>query len=326
MKVLVTGSSGHLGEALVRTLRTLKYDIVSVDIKPSTFTSHIGSINDPGFVKECMKGVKVVYHTATLHKPHIATHQIQDFIDTNISGTLILLEQAVAAKVPAFIYTSTTSTFGDALRPGMDKPAAWITEDVAPIPKNIYGITKTAAEDLCYLFHKKQGLNCLILRTSRFFFEEDDDKLRRETFNDSNLKANELLYRRVDLEDAVSAHLLASEKATEIGFGRYIISATTPFSKEHRLDLRSNLEEVLTVLYPDYVAAFKKINWKMLQGIDRVYINDLARKDLGWKPKYCFSHVLKCIRDEHYTFSELSRIVGAKGYHSEIFSEGPYPV
>jgi nucleoside-diphosphate-sugar epimerase len=48
-------------------------------------------------------------------------------------------------------------------------PAAWITEEVAPIPRNIYGVTKVAAEDLCELFHRNERLACLILRTSRFF-------------------------------------------------------------------------------------------------------------------------------------------------------------
>ena len=61
----------------------------------------------------------------------------------------ILLEEAVAARVESFVYTSTTSVFGDALVPPQGAPAAWITEEVAPVPKNIYGVTKAAAEDLC---------------------------------------------------------------------------------------------------------------------------------------------------------------------------------
>lgn len=123
--------------------------------------------------------------------------------------------------VRSFIFTSTTSTFGSALTPPADAPAAWITEEVTPIPKNIYGVTKTAAEALCELFYGNHHLPCLILRTSRFFPEADDHKETREAYSDSNIKANELLYRRVELEDVVSAHLLALEKAPEIGFDRY---------------------------------------------------------------------------------------------------------
>ena len=105
-----------------------------------------------------MAGVHTVLHAATLHKPHVATHSRQEFVDTNITGTLNLLEEAVAAGVQAFVFTSTTSVFGDALIPPAGAPAAWITEDVTPVPKNIYGVTKAAAEDLCQLFHRNHGL------------------------------------------------------------------------------------------------------------------------------------------------------------------------
>src|SRR5262245_55656270 len=225
MKILVTGSTGHLGEALVRTLRTMHVDVVGVDIKASAFTNGTGSIVDRDHVKDCLRGVTAVLHTATLHKPHVATHPRQSFVDTNITGTLNLLEEAVAAGVSPFIFTSTTSVFGRALMPQDSEPAVWVTEDVVPVPRNIYGVTKHAAEDLCELFHRKFGVACLILRTSRFFPEEDDSREIRETYEDRNIKANEFLYRRVDLQDVVSAHLLALERASSIGFGKYIISA-----------------------------------------------------------------------------------------------------
>ena len=109
-------------------------------------------------------GVRVVLHTATLHKPHIATHARQDFVDTNITGTLNLLEEAAGGR-GRLRFTSTTSAFGRALTPLQGAPAAWITEDVTPVPRNIYGVTKTAAEDLCELFHRDYGLACVILRT-----------------------------------------------------------------------------------------------------------------------------------------------------------------
>src|SRR5262245_47144088 len=124
MKILVTGSSGHLGEALMRTLPALGHETVSIDITPSPFTQVTGSIVDRVLVEGCMRGVDVVLHAATLHKPHVISHSRQDFVDTNITGTLNLLEAAVAHKVRAFIFTSTTSTFGDALTPPAGAPAA----------------------------------------------------------------------------------------------------------------------------------------------------------------------------------------------------------
>src|SRR4051812_16632776 len=141
MKILITGSSGHLGEALMRTLADGPHEALGVDLLRSPFTNVVGSIADRAVVDACMHGVDAVLHTATLHKPHVSTHRRQDFIDTNITGTLNLLEAAVANRVRSFVFTSTTSAFGDTLTPPRGEPAAWITEGVVPIPKNIYGAT-----------------------------------------------------------------------------------------------------------------------------------------------------------------------------------------
>lgn len=256
MTILVTGSAGHLGEALMRVLRERGHDACGLDIKPSPFTDCVGSIADRAFVERSMEGVRRVIHAATLHKPHVATHSRQDFIDTNITGTLTLLEAAVAAGVEAFVFTSTTSTFGSALTPAPDEPAAWVTEDVVPVARNIYGVTKVAAEGLCELFARRQRLPVVVLRTSRFFPEEDDDPARRALYETANVQANELLYRRVDIEDVVSAHLLAMERAGDIGFGRYIVSATTPFGPDDLAGLRRDAPAVVERLYPGCAALF----------------------------------------------------------------------
>jgi UDP-glucose 4-epimerase len=332
MTVLVTGSAGHLGEALMRTLRTASRPVLGVDIKPSAFTDRVGSICDRAFIEQCMRGVRTVIHSATLHKPHVATHTKQDFIDANITGTLVLLEAAVAAGVECFLYTSTTSTFGAALTPAAGEPAAWVTEGVVPIPKNIYGVTKLAAESLCELFSRKHNLPALVLRTSRFFPEDDDDASVRSEYETANSQANELLYRRVDVEDVVAAHFLAEQKMRasgfqpEAGFRRYIISATTPFRRSDLAELRRDAAEVVRRLFPDCEALYEARGWKLFPSIDRVYVNELAVAELGWRPKYDFQHVLACLRAGKDFRSQLAREVGAKGYHATVFDRGPYPV
>ena len=326
MKLLVTGSSGHLGEALVRTLRRLGQDVIGLDIKASPFTDTVGSIADRGYVRQWVRGVYAVYHTASLHKPHVATHARQDFIETNVTGTLHLLEEAVAAGVTAFVLTSTTSAFGGALTPPDGAPAAWVTEDVRPVPKNIYGVTKTAAEDLSELFHRLHKLACVVLLTSRFFSEVDDDAAVRSAYEDGNVKVNEYLHRRVDLQDVVDAHLLAVEKAPAIGFGRYIISATTPFQPEDLAELRANAPAVVRRRVPDYEPEYARRGWKMFPGIERVYVNERARRELGWRPRYDFRYVLNLLKSGADIRSPLARAVGSKGYHAHRrFADGPYP-
>jgi nucleoside-diphosphate-sugar epimerase len=311
MKVLVTGSAGHLGDALARTLRDQGHDVVGMDILDGS------SITDRACVRERMAGVQSVLHAATLHRPHVVTHERQQFVDTNVTGTLILLEEAVRAGVESFIFTSTTGVF---------QAHGWVTEDVMPVPKNIYGLTKRAAEDLCEMFHRREQLPCVILRTSRFFPEEDDDRTVRDAYPNDNSKVNELLHRRVDIEDAVSAHLLAIARAPEIGFGRYIVSATTPFSLADVPELRANAPAVVRRLVPEYEAEYARRGWKMMPNIDRVYVNERARTQLGWQPRHDFRSVIERLKAGGDPQSPLARVVGSKGYHSEVFSDGPYPV
>lgn len=325
MNILVTGSAGHLGEALMRTLRQTAHPVTGTDVTPSAFTDEVGSITDQGHVRRCMAGIDAVIHTATLHKPHVGTHTRQEFVDTNITGTLNLLEEAVAAGVGAFVFTSTTSTFGDALTPPPGAPAAWITEEVTPVPKNIYGVTKMAAENLCELFYRNQRLPCLILRTSRFFPEADDNPETRAAYEDGNVKANEFLYRRVELEDVVSAHLLALEKALSIGFGRYIISTTTPFTQADLGELQVDAPQVVKRLFPDYEAIYARRGWRMFPTVDRVYVNQRARDELGWRPRYDFRHVLDLLQAGEEPRSPMARAIGSKGYHPQRFGEEPYP-
>jgi len=310
----------------MRVLQGTAHHALGLDLKPSPFTHVTGSITDRDLVRRSVHGVDAIVHTATLHKPHVATHDRQDFVDTNVTGTLNLLEEAVSSGVTCVVFTSTTSAFGRALIPPPDAPAAWVTEDVRPVPKNIYGVTKVAAEDLCELFHVTHRLPCIVLRTSRFFPESDDDPAVRAAYEDGNAKANEFLFRRVDLHDVVDAHLLAIEKGPSIGFARYIVSATTPFLPEDLPALRTAAPRVVALRVPAYADEYRRRGWTMFPSIERVYVNERARRDLGWQPRYNFERIVASLKNGETSGSELARVVGSKGYHDREFADGPYPL
>ena len=317
----MTGSSGHLGEALVRVLRGEGEDVVGLDALASETTDMVGSIDDRACVRRCVQGADAVLHAATLHKPHVGSHSWSEFVETNVTGTMTLLEEAVAAGVGRFVFTSTTSAFGRALTPAPGEPAAWITEDVRPVPRNIYGVTKVAAEDLCALAHRNQGLACLVLRTSRFFPESDDDPAKRAAHTDANLKVNEFLHRRLDVEDAVGAHLCGIDRAPALGFGRYIISATTPLQPDDAALLRRDAPAAVSRRVPGWEAVYAQLGWRMTASIDRVYDSSRARAELGWQPRHDFASVLARARDTGDYRSPLAREIGVKGYHPD----GIYP-
>ena len=120
--------------------------------------------------------------------------------------------------------------------------------------------------------------------------------------------------------------MLAIQKAPEIGFGRYIISATTPFTKNDLKDLRNKPYEVVYRLFPSCQAVYSARGWRLFPSIDRVYVNTRATQVLGWRPLYDFQHVLECVAREKDFRSPLARQVGSKGYHSSVFKDGRYPV
>jgi len=326
VKVLVTGSSGHLGEALMRILPGFGHEVIGLDLVAGRFTDLVGSVADRLLVQQALTGMDAIVHTATLHKPHVATHSKQKFIDVNITGTLTLLEEAILQDIGRFVFTSTTSAFGVALSPPAGAPAAWITEAVGGVPKNIYGVSKTAAENLCELFARNYELSCTVLRVSRFFPEVDDNKATRDAFDDINSKANEFLFRRVDLEDAAIAHEHALHRAPDSGFAKYIISATSPFNNRQLAELRTDPAAVIAGRYPKFRQVYDAAGYHMFAGISRVYVNDRARTELNWSPKYDFGKVLCQIEAGEPVGSELARKVGIKGYHNETFDVGPYPV
>jgi UDP-glucose 4-epimerase len=324
VRILVTGSAGHLGEALVRTLRDAGHDVVGLDLLPSPWTTLVGSVADPEVVRRAVDGADAVLHTATLHKPHVGTHTRQQFVETNVAGTLALLERSAAEGVGAFVLTSTTSAFGRALTPAEGEPAAWVDEDVVPVPKNVYGVTKTTAEDLAQLVARDEGLPVVVLRTSRFFPEDDDDPQVRASTSLLNRQVDELLHRRVDLADVVQAHLLAVEQAPRLGFGRYVVSATTPFGRGDLAELRTDAAAVVRRLFPDAEEVYAAQGWRLPTSLDRVYVNARARADLGWEPGHDFRSALDALAAGEDPRSALALTVGAKGYHAE--STGPYTV
>ena len=224
------------------------------------------------------------------------------------------------------MFTSTTSAFGEALRPAPGAPAAWIDESVASVPKNIYGVTKTAAEDLCQLFARRFDLPGTVLLTARFFPEPDDNPDVRASMSDLNAKAIEFLHRRVDLADAATAHLDALAPRDAPIFERFVISAPSPFRPVDAPRLRDDLAGLLALRCPGALETLEAAGLSLPRGLDRVYDSRAACDRLGWRPAFDFARILDQIRSGDPIGSQLARDVGPKGYHGARYRDGLYPV
>ncbi|SFO92025.1 UDP-glucose 4-epimerase [Mesorhizobium sp. NFR06] len=303
MRILLTGASGWLGSALAPRLRSLGHELIGLDPVPSKQTEVVGSVADRQLVLRTVgeNGIEAIVHSGALHKPNIEHHENADFVATNVQGTLNLLDAAVTCGVQRFVFTSTTSLMiSQAIRAGLRGgagKAAWLTEEMAPEPRNIYGVTKLSAEHLCRLYHLQYGLPVVVLRTARFFPEADDMAHAIEQ-SDANTKANELLFRRLTVEDAAEAHVAALEKAPQLGFDTFIISAPTPFRPQDCAELIADAPAVVARYFPDYPTLYARKGWTMFTSIDRVYDPSRARVRLGFVCRTSFADVLAALGAE----------------------------
>ncbi len=296
MRVIISGSSGWLGRFLAPRLRKDGHEVTGLDVAPGADTDVLGSVADRALIQRVFAehGIEAVIHSGALHKPDIVRYPRQAFIDVNVTGTLNLLEAAVAAGNDRFVFTSTTSLMvSEALHGGRIGQAAWMTEDYGPLqPRNIYGITKLAAEQTCGLVHREQGLAVCILRTSRFFPEDDDTHSRP---SGPNIKANEFLNRRLTVEDAAEAHVAALAKAPELGFDTFIVSAPPPFSPQECEALAYDAAAVVESHFPEAAALYARAGWTLPERIDRVYVPAAAEERLGFRARTDFASVLEAI-------------------------------
>jgi UDP-glucose 4-epimerase len=298
LRILLTGSSGWLGRFLAPRLREEGHQVTGLDVAPGADTDVIGTFADRALIDRLFgdHGIEAVIHSGALHKPDIVRYPRQAFIDVNVTGTLNLLEAAAAAGNDRFVFTSTTSLMvSEALhRAALDR-AAWMTEEYGPLePRNIYGITKLAAERLCRLVHREHGLPVCILRTSRFFPEDDDTHRNR---SGPNIKANEFLNRRLTVEDAAEAHVAALDKAPELGFGTFIVSAPPPFVPEDCEALTRDSAALVTRYFPEAADLYARAGWRLPERIDRVYVPAAAEARLGFRCRADFEAVLEALRE-----------------------------
>ncbi len=272
MRILLTGSSGRIGAAIGARL-SLRHPVIGIDRRPGALTTEVVDLQDTRRIAPMLAGVDAVVHTASLHVPDLAAQSAADFHAVNVEATRRLLAACGEAGVRRFVYTSTTSLYGDAMLP-VDGTAAWVTESLVPKPRDVYDETKLAAEQACR-DAARSGLACVSLRMSRCFPE------------DPRLVAIYRLYRGVDALDVAQAHELALT-AELPDYEVFNVSARSPFAQADCRALAADAESLIVERFPWVRAEFARRGWLLPRSIDRVYVVDRAIERLGYRPLHDF--------------------------------------
>lgn len=279
MRVLVTGSSGRLGGAIALQLRAAGAEVVGLDARPGPQTTIVADVREERALRIAMRGTDAAIHTASLHAPHVRARSKRDFVEVNVVGTQVLLAAAADAGIERVVFSSTTSVYGRALEPRGDA-AVWVDERLRPEARDIYDVSKLAAEQLCALLTRETGIPTTCLRVSRFSFEDAPA-----------LAVQYCLHRAVNVDDAARAHVLALS-APLPGHTILNVSGASPFRPEDTPELLGSADAVLERRAPELAALLRRHGHALPKLIERVYAIDRARAALGYEPSHGIPELL----------------------------------
>lgn len=268
-KAVVTGGAGFIGTHVCAALRAEGYEVVSVDIKTGD------DVRDTEKMKKLFTGATHVFHLAALPRVPYSIEHPQETHDHNVNGTLSALAAAQAAGVSKFIYSASSSAYGDADRMPL-------VETMPTHPKSPYGLQKYVGELYCRLWSEVYGLPTVSLRyfnvygpgasdegayalvIAKFLKQRHEGKVMTITGDGTQTRD----YTHVS--DVVRANLLAAA-SEKVGKGEVLnIGAGKNASVNKIAELIGGPSEHIA---------------PRLEPHDTLADNSLAKKLLGWEPR-----------------------------------------
>lgn len=294
--VLVTGSCGYLGEALLSLLRAVGLQAQGLDLMAKEPGSIAGDVSDEEAVQRSAVGCRSIIHTAALHAPNLDFYTEADFRRINLEGTRHVLNTASKMGMVGVVFSSTTSLMNTLKVKEQTRSAMMVleaTEDYGT-PRNIYGVTKKLAEENC----KESSCSVAILRLSRFFAEDAydtsvDPSQRSSGLTNGNVKANELLCgTRASLEDMIMAHLLSLVKIgceSSHTLGPLIVSAPSPLLEKNGC---SRCSEAKLLCSNEAKRMYEALGWTFPH-LGRVLDSRHTWQSLNWQPRWSFQQLVQ---------------------------------
>ena len=323
MRILVTGSSGHLGEALVRVLGRAATTSSASTSSRHRGTAIVGSVADRAVVRRAIEGVDAVLHAATLHKPHVGSHRRQDFVDTNVTGTLNLLEEAVATGVGRFVFTSTTSDVRPRARrrrparPRRGSPRTSCrcrrTSTAPPRSRRRTSASSSTATMGCRAWSCGRRASSPRPTTATTSAPPTTTPTSRSTSCCTGGSTS---------RTSSSAHRLALDRAPSDRLRPLHHQRDDALHARGPRRAGRGRAGRRAAAVPRARGVYAARGWRMFPTHRSRLRQRAGARELGWAPRHDFAAALERLRRARTRAAPLALAVGAKGYHAESF--GPY--
>ncbi len=297
-KVLITGADGFIGSHLTESLINNGYDVKAfifynsfnsygwLDSLPKKIKNKIdffsGDIRDPNGVKQAMKDVDIVFHLAALIGIPFSYHSPDSYIDTNIKGTLNVIQAARDLKLNRLIITSTSEVYGTA-------KFVPINEKHPKQPQSPYSASKIGSDSIADSFYRSFNLPITIVRPFNTYGPRQSARAVIPTIitqllsGKKEIKLGDLTPTRdlLYVKDTVNAFLKISKCKKLIGH-EVNIATNTEISIG---DLAKHLIEIINP-QAEIVSEFERLRPKKSEVYRLLGCNEKLKSFTDWEQKY----------------------------------------
>lgn len=329
-KILVTGSDGfigsHLTEALVRAGYDVKAFVLYNSFNSWGWLDHCASevkgkfevfasdIRDPHGVKEAMKGCDAVLHLAALIAIPYSYHSPDTYVDSNVKGTLNVLQAARELGVRRVVHTSTSEVYGTAR-------FVPITEEHPLQGQSPYSATKIAADQLAYSFYASFDLPVVIARPFNTYGPRQSARAVIPTIitqianGKKQIKLGAVSPTRdfSFVEDTVAGFIAALE--SDAGCGEVI-----NFGSNFEISVGDTAKLIAEAMNVDIEVLTDEARLRPTHSeVERLWAdNSKACELFGWTPKYAYREGLK--RGLAETAEWFADAENLRGYKADIYN------
>ena len=324
-KILVTGADGFIGSHLTEALVRQGFDVRPfvlynsfnswgwLDQAPADIRTNLdvfsGDVRDPNGVRTAMKGCDAVLHLAALIAIPYSYHSPDTYVDTNIKGTLNVLQAARELDVSRVIHTSTSEVYGTAR-------FVPITEEHPVLGQSPYSASKIGADQLAYSFYASFGLPVVIARPFNTYGPRQSARAIIPTVMAqiaSGIRQLKLgaIHPTRDFNyvaDTVNAFIAALKSDQGVG-------EVVNFGSNYEISIRDTVSLIADVMGAQVEIETDEIRLRPANSeVERLWAdNQKARQLFGWQPEYGgLEGLRRGLSETAQWFSDPANLVGYK--------------